>query len=113
MASVFDRPVVGEWRPFSVFELRCPCKKMDGDTALDVLDDVESLLATWRRRILTLPVERVVVDPMIQIAMINRLALLVDRYKKDDGSFIIERDVSDVPASLVKDFSEKSWYIFS
>lgn len=51
---------------------------MNRHAVLDMVNDVHALFAARRRRVLALPVESLVVYPVVQIAVIGGLALFVD-----------------------------------
>lgn len=53
---------------------------MNGDILSLMLNDAASAIVTWPGLFLTLPMEGMVINPVIYVAMIFRFSLLVDSH---------------------------------
>jgi len=102
MRLVGDSAAIDEGSGFSAAELGLAHKEMNRDVLRHVFDDFLTALARWRRRILALPVEGALVDPVIVIPMLLGLALLVQGHQEDVHLLVVEHDMTDVPAAGVE-----------
>ena len=88
MALVANRALIDKWRCFSFEQLVCPNKQVDGDTQLRMLDNFLPSFTDWCGGILALPMKISVVDPVVQVALVLRLALFVQCHKQYMHFFI-------------------------
>lgn len=76
-----------------------------------VLNDAASAIVTWTGLFLTLPMEGMVIDPVIDVTMIFRFSLFVDSHKKHVNLSILEHNVAGIPVPGIK-FCTKEWRNF-
>jgi len=106
MRLVHNRAAINKRGGLAAPQLRLTDEEMNRNALRRVFDDFPTALASRCRCVLALPVERVLVDPMIVIPMLLGLALLVQGHKKDMRLLVIEHDMTDVPNAGIEGLAE-------
>lgn len=106
MAHVTRYPVVDEGRRLPASQFVVAHEEVNCDAALCVLDEFAAALALRRCGVLTLPVESVLVDPVVEITVILRLALLVERHQQHVGVVLLEHNMAAIPDARIEAFAE-------
>ena len=75
---------------------------MERDAQMGMVDDILTAFAGGRRPILALPMEMGIVDPMVVVSLIERLALFVQRDKQDLRLLFGQADMARVPIAGIE-----------
>ena len=87
--------MVGEGGRFACGQLVFAHKQMDVDAQSGVADDLLAALAARVGGVLALPVKVAVIDPVVHVLVLVRLALLVDRDQQDVRLFGGQHHMAD------------------
>ena len=85
MRLVRHLAAIHEGSGLAAAELGLPHEEVDRNALRQVIDDLLASLACRCRRVLALPVEGVLIDPVVVVPMLLRLTLLVQCHQNDVG----------------------------
>lgn len=75
---------------------------MNGNITPLMLNYAAAAVVIWPGLILTLPMEGMAIDPVIDVAMIFRFSLFVDSHQKHVNLSILEHNVAGIPVPGIK-----------
>ncbi len=111
--NVTDCAAILEWCRLPACQLGFAHKHVHGNSLLLVLDDRSPALIIGSRLILTLPVKRSLIDPMIDIAVILGLPLFADRYEQHMYLPFVQNDMASMPIPRIELLPEQRRYFFT
>ena len=113
MSNVAHRAAILKRRRLAVCEFCRTYEQVYGDTQILMLDDATTAIVVWSGLILTLPVERPLVDPMVDIAMVLRFTLLADGHEQHVHLAFVQDDVAGVPVTRVELVAKECWNLLA
>lgn len=113
MRLVRHLAAIHEGSGLAAAEFGLPHEEVDRNALRQVIDDLLASLACRCRRVLALPVEGVLIDSVVVVPMLLRLALLVQGHQQDVHLLVVQHDVTDVPTAWVERLSEERRYVLA
>jgi len=113
MRFICRAPVVRKRCCLAARQLAIPNEEVNGDAALLMLYDLLASLALRRCRVLALPVEVVLVDPVVQVLVSLGLTLLVQGHQQYMRLLAVQCHVAHVPATRVERLAQQRGNLLS